>query len=152
MILLQLECTPRKDGLLGQKVIVISKSFVEPGPGFSAFDVKHSFTPNRLSNDKFRVVTYNLLADYYADSDYSRKELFPYCPSYALAIDYRKLIFIKELLGYHSDIVCMQEVDAKVFDLDLTICLEHDGFSGTYQRKGDTAEGLATFFHKEKFR
>lgn len=127
---------------------------METGPAFSEFEIKQSFTPNRLPSegDKFRVVTYNLLADYYADSDYSRKELFPYCPPYALAIDYRKQIFIKELLGYHSDIICMQEVDAKVFDLDLTVCLGHDGFSGTYQRKGDTAEGLATFFHKDKFR
>lgn len=127
---------------------------VDPGPGFCAFQTKQLFTPFRLHADEhqFRVVSYNLLADYYCDSDYSRTELFSYCPPFALAIDYRKLIFIRELLGYHSDICCLQEVDAKIFDLDLTICLGYDGFEGTMQRKGDTAEGLATFYHKSKFR
>lgn len=103
------------------------------------------------SGKQFRVVSYNLLADYYCDSDYSRKELFPYCPPFALAIDYRKLLFINEIIGYNADICCLQEVDAKIFDLDLTRCLEVEGFAGTMQRKGDTAEGLATFYHKSKF-
>ena len=37
-----------------------------------------------------RFVTYNLLADLYADSDYSRTVLHPQCPPYALDMDYRK--------------------------------------------------------------
>lgn len=48
---------------------------------------------------RFRVLTYNILADLYCDSDYSREVLFPYCPPYALAIDYRKQLFLKEILG-----------------------------------------------------
>ena len=47
----------------------------------------------------FRVVSYNILADVYADSDFTRNYLFPYCPSYALAIDYRKQLLLKELMG-----------------------------------------------------
>ena len=37
-------------------------------------------------------MTYNLLADLYADSDYSRTVLHPQCPPYALEIDYRKQV------------------------------------------------------------
>jgi len=48
---------------------------------------------------RFRVVTYNLLADLYTDSDYSRDILYPYCPHYALDIEYRKQLIVKELLG-----------------------------------------------------
>jgi len=48
---------------------------------------------------RFRVVSYNILADLYADSEVSRTQLFPYCPPYALSIDYRKQLFLKELLG-----------------------------------------------------
>lgn len=44
-------------------------------------------------------MSYNLLADAYAASDYSRETLFNYCPVYALDIDYRKALFIKEILG-----------------------------------------------------
>lgn len=48
---------------------------------------------------RFRVVTYNILADLYCDSDFTREVLHPYCPPYALAIDYRKQLFIKEIIG-----------------------------------------------------
>ena len=48
---------------------------------------------------RFRVVSYNILADLYADSEVSRTQLFPYCPPYALSIDYRKQLILKELLG-----------------------------------------------------
>lgn len=98
-----------------------------------------------------RVVTYNILADLYADSDYSRSTLFPYCPPYALAIDYRKQLFMKEILGYNADIICLQEVDGKIFDLDLVPFLRMSDYVGTYKPKGLTAEGLATFFNSQKF-
>lgn len=109
------------------------------------------FTATRLNDGQFRVVSYNLLADYYADSDFSRKELFPYCPAYALAIDYRKLLFVQEVLGYNADICCFQEVDAKVFDLTLKLYLGIDGMEGILQKKGGTVEGVATFYHRDKF-
>ena len=48
---------------------------------------------------RFRVLSYNILADLYADSEVSRTQLFPYCPPYALSIDYRKQLIVKELLG-----------------------------------------------------
>lgn len=104
-----------------------------------------------MDGDQFRVVSYNLLADYYADSDFSRQELFPYCPPFALAIDYRKLLFIREIIGYNADICCLQEVDSKVFDLDLTLCLGNVGMDGLLQKKGGTAEGVATFYNRDKF-
>ena len=65
------------------------------------------FTPDYLGGDEFRVMSYNLLADLYADSDFSRTHLHPQCPPYALSIDYRKQLLIKEILGFHSDIICL---------------------------------------------
>jgi len=47
----------------------------------------------------FRVVTYNILADIYADSDFSRDYLFSHCPADILSIDYRKQLLLKELIG-----------------------------------------------------
>lgn len=130
---------------------IISKCIVESPPPYDAFETKHQFTMERLPPTQFRVISYNLLADYYADSDFSRTELFPYCPAYALAIDYRKLLFIREVLGYRADICCLQEVDSKIFDLDLKVCLGNDLFDGVMQRKGGTAEGVATFYRRDKF-
>lgn len=152
-LLFQLICTPRRGRLEGESVELISSAPVTAGPGFNAFELKQKFTENRLPSDgrRFRVVSYNLLADYYADKEYSRTEFYPYCPIYALDIGYRKLLFINEILSYNADLVCLQEVDEKIFDWDLKLKLGREGFKGTMQRKGDTREGLATFYHETKF-
>lgn len=47
----------------------------------------------------FRVISYNILADTYADSDFSKDVLYPYCPQYALDMDYRKQLILKEIIG-----------------------------------------------------
>jgi len=57
-------------------------------------------TKNLLLVFSFRVVTYNILADIYADSDFSRDYLFPHCPAEILRIDYRKQLLLKELTGF----------------------------------------------------
>lgn len=144
-------CTPKSDTKQGTVAEIISECLVEAGPGYNAFEDKHKFTAERIEPTQFRVVSYNLLADYYADSDFSRKELFPYCPPFALEIDYRKMLFIRELIGYNSDICCLQEVDSKVFDLDLSLRLGETGMDGLMQKKGSTSEGVATFYNRNKF-
>lgn len=58
-----------------------------------------------------RVVSYNILADVYAQTDLSKKVLYPYCAPYALQLDYRQNLIKKELAGYNADIICLQEVD-----------------------------------------
>ena len=61
-------------------------------------------------SDQFRVTSYNILADLYADSDYSRTVLFAQCPPYALAISYRVKLILSELMGYNSDIITLQVI------------------------------------------
>lgn len=145
-------CTPRKDTFFGPSVESTSKTTVSAGPRGCLYEARHAFTANRLTGKEFRVVSFNLLADLYADSDYSRTVLFPYCPPHALAIDYRKQLIVHELLGYQADLMCLQEVDAKVFDYDLEPVFGFRNYAGTFQRKGQTAEGLATYFNTDRFR
>ncbi|GAB0096025.1 2',5'-phosphodiesterase 12 [Sergentomyia squamirostris] len=149
---LKIECIPRRDDIEGPSVECISKCTVQAGPGECPFDLRHNFTRENLSGKKFRVASYNLLADLYADSDFSRQMLFPYCPPYALNIDYRKQLFIKEILGYNCDIFCLQEVDHKIYDLDLLRAFRVRGFEGDFKAKGETAEGLAIFFKSNRFK
>lgn len=130
----------------------ISKNIVRVGPKGCLYEPRHSFTSNRLLGKEFRVVSFNLLADLYADSEYSRTVLFPYCPPYALAIDYRKQLIVRELLGYQADLMCLQEVDSKVFEYDFQPIFGFRQFEGTFQRKGETAEGLATYYNTERFK
>lgn len=44
-------------------------------------------------------MSYNILADAFADTEFTRNELYPYCAPYALTIDYRKQLLLKEILG-----------------------------------------------------
>lgn len=152
---LKVICLP-KDGLQKE---AISEERVEANPGLCPFEERHVFCKQATTLGSFRVVTYNILADIYADSDYSRTILYPYCPSYALAIDYRKQLLIKELIGYNADIYCLQEVDKQVFDNDLNPIMasleekdpQNGKYSGLYGEKGTTGEGLAVFYNTSKF-
>lgn len=149
---LKVVCTPRSGTLRGPAVEAVAKHPVaQPPAGECLYVQRHRHTESRLNGSAFRVVSYNLLADLYADSDYSRAELFPYIPAAALQIDYRKQLFVHELHGYHADIVCLQEVDAKIFDYDLVPVCGYWQLEGRFQRKGATAEGLATFFDRRRF-
>ncbi|XP_050046824.1 2',5'-phosphodiesterase 12 [Dermacentor andersoni] len=137
----------------GMPVEVISSSVVEAGPGICPFEARQSFTPFFTAPGRFRCISYNLLADVYADTKFTRSHLFPYCPSYALDLSYRKQLLIKELLGYKGDLMCLQEVDRRVFQEDLEPILGDHGFNGCYTEKcSPMAEGVACFFRLSKFR
>lgn len=150
---LKLVVTPRNEnGISGPTVEYISKSPVQAGPIDCPYEVRHQYTTEPLSSPtEIRVVSYNLLADLYADGDYARKTLFPYCAAEALKIDYRKQLFIKELVGYNADLLCLQEVDIKIFDYDLKPVLETYNFNGIMTPKGTCAEGIAMFYRSSRF-
>ncbi|KAM3959054.1 2',5'-phosphodiesterase 12 [Aphomia sociella] len=149
---LKLECTPGNDKTRGPVVEAVSKNVVEAGPGVCPFETRHMFTGTNLKNKSFRCVSYNILADLYCDSDFTRSVLHPYCPPYALHIDYRKQLIMKELLGYNADIMCLQEVDVKIFNHYLNPLLGAKGLDGKFYRKGkEVAEGLACFYRKERY-
>nr|XP_037283961.1 2',5'-phosphodiesterase 12-like [Rhipicephalus microplus] len=137
----------------GMPVEVVSTTIVEAGPGSCPFEVRQYFTPFFTAPGRFRCISYNLLADVYADTKFTRSELFPYCAAHALDLSYRKQLLVKELLGYKGDLVCLQEVDRRVFQQDLEPILGDHGFGGYYTKKcSRMAEGVACFYRLSKFR
>jgi len=55
--------------------------------------------------------------------------------------------------GYNADIICLQEVDKKVFERDLLPRLEESGLTGHLRLKfGEVNEGSAIFFRGNRFR
>ena len=118
------------------------------------FEKRQRWTPTRcdVADDEFRVVSYNLLADYYCDSDFSRKNLFPYCPLDWLNGEYRRQILLREIPGYRSDVVMLQEVDRKMFRNGLKSVLGGEGMTGSLALKKEVPEGIATFWRSELFR
>lgn len=147
---LKISCEPRNETDTGYTIEVESKNVVEAGPGECPFDTRHQFTKHRLSDRSFRIMSYNILADTYADSDFSKDVLFPYCPSYALNMDYRKQLILKEIIGFNSDIICLQEVDKSVYEHDLLPSLNMLNYDGTFITKNEISEGLATFFYQDR--
>lgn len=51
----------------------------------------------------FRVLSYNVLAEIYAT-----RQMYPYCPMWALNWSFRKQLLQRELQLYNADILCLQ--------------------------------------------
>ncbi|KAK3085717.1 hypothetical protein FSP39_007770 [Pinctada imbricata] len=150
---LSVTCTPKNGGRFGEEETILSKETVGAGPGQCPFEVRHLFTSEPSREGCFRVVTYNILADCYADTEFTKTTLYPYCASYALSLDYRKQLLLKELQGYNADVICLQEVDRRVFNNELVSVLTSLGFQGCYKEKqGSVREGEAIFYRTSKFR
>ncbi|XP_072743590.1 2',5'-phosphodiesterase 12 [Anoplolepis gracilipes] len=148
---LKINCQPRNNTDSGSNMEVESKNVVEAGPGLCPFEIRHQFTKHKLSGRSFRVISYNILADTYADSDFSKDVLYPYCPQYALDMTYRKQLILKEIIGFNGDIICLQEVDRNIYDNDLLPFLYMLNYNGEFVTKNEINEGLATFFDQERF-
>ncbi|KAG8371831.1 hypothetical protein BUALT_Bualt12G0004000 [Buddleja alternifolia] len=102
----------------------------------------------------FTVLSYNILSDAYATS-----ELYSYCPSWALSWTYRRQNLLREIVGYHADIVCLQEVQSDHFEEFFAPELDKHGYQALFKRKTaevfggniNTVDGCATFFRRDRF-
>uniref|UniRef100_A0A7S2S908 Endonuclease/exonuclease/phosphatase domain-containing protein n=1 Tax=Mucochytrium quahogii TaxID=96639 RepID=A0A7S2S908_9STRA len=101
-----------------------------------------------------RVMTYNVLAEVYAT-----RQLYPYCPLWALGWGYRKQLVLKELEHHNADIICLQEIQADAFDSYIFPELAVKGYDGVFKsktresmgRKGKI-DGCAIIYKKDKLR
>lgn len=92
-----------------------------------------------------------MLADHYCKSE-NAKASYHYCPLDKLSIDYRKQLLLKEIKGYHADIVCVQEVDYKIYKTFYRPELQYLNYKGIYSPKESKPEGLAFFFNTKRFK
>lgn len=149
---LKLKCTPIDGKKCGADKELVSAGVVEAGPGACTFDNRHMYTMKQTDERTTRVVSYNILADVYAQTELSKTVLYPYCAPYALELDYRQNLIKKELAGYNADIICLQEVDKMVFSDSLCPALDAYGMDGVFKIKDRQHEGLATYFRRSKLR
>eukprot|EP01041_Mallomonas_annulata_P002814 gene2814-5536_t len=112
-----------------------------------------SSTPNEHNKSNIRIMTYNILADSYATSDYAKKVLYSYIKNpLFLELDYRSQIILQELIIHNSDIICLQECDSKAFEDYYEPYLSKLGYSGHYTGKtGNVPEGCAFFSRNNTF-
>ncbi|KAL0724697.1 hypothetical protein Bca4012_039296 [Brassica carinata] len=107
-----------------------------------------------MSMGSFTVLSYNILADTYASSD-----VYSYCPAWALSWTYRRQNLLREIVKYHADIVCLQEVQNDHFDEFFAPELDKHGYQALFKRKTNevfvgntnTIDGCATFYRRDRF-
>uniref|UniRef100_A0A7S2HZ61 Endonuclease/exonuclease/phosphatase domain-containing protein n=1 Tax=Helicotheca tamesis TaxID=374047 RepID=A0A7S2HZ61_9STRA len=102
---------------------------------------------------RFRMVTYNVLAEIYAT-----QQQYPYCDFWALSWDYRFQNILREIVDVCPDVVCLQEVQADHYENHIYNAMSDQGFEGVYKQKtrqsmglAGKVDGCALFWRRTKF-
>ncbi|XP_037912958.1 CCR4-NOT transcription complex subunit 6-like isoform X2 [Hermetia illucens] len=104
----------------------------------------------------FTVMCYNVLCDKYAT-----RQMYGYCPSWALGWEYRKKAILDEIRHYSADIISLQEIETDQFYNFFKPELKNDGYEGIFSPKSRAktmseqerkyVDGCAIFFRSSKF-
>jgi CCR4-NOT transcription complex subunit 6 len=102
---------------------------------------------------RFRVCTYNVLAEIYAT-----QQQYPYCDFWALSWDYRFQNILREILDAAPEVVCLQEIQADHYENHIYAAMSDAGFEGVYKQKtrqsmglAGKVDGCALFWRRSKF-
>ena len=87
---------------------------------------------------RFRVATYNVLAEIYAT-----QQQYPYCDFWALSWDYRFYNILREIVDASPDVLCLQEIQADHYENHVYAALSDAGYEGVFKQKTRQSMGLA---------
>ncbi|KAK8928469.1 hypothetical protein KSP39_PZI017894 [Platanthera zijinensis] len=97
--------------------------------------------------ERFKVLSYNILADYLALDHQSN--LYFHIPNHILAWEWRKRRLFIEFGLWSPDIMCLQEVD-RFSDLEGELSIR--GYTGIWKmRTGNAVDGCAIFWRTNRF-
>lgn len=104
----------------------------------------------------FTTMCYNVLCDKYAT-----RQLYGYCPAWALNWEYRKHSILEELKAYSADIIALQEVETEQYQDYFLRELQQEGYEGIFSPKSRAktmseserkhVDGCAIFYKTSKF-
>uniref|UniRef100_UPI00358E9A2B CCR4-NOT transcription complex subunit 6-like-B isoform X2 n=1 Tax=Myxine glutinosa TaxID=7769 RepID=UPI00358E9A2B len=104
----------------------------------------------------FTVMSYNVLCDKYAT-----RQLYGYCPSWALSWEYRKKGIMQEILHCSADIISLQALETEQFYNFFLPELKVNGYNGIFSSKSRArtmmeherkyVDGCAVFFKTNRF-
>ncbi len=110
-------------------------------------------TSGPRGGERFRIVTYNILAEIYAT-----QQQYPYCDLWALSWEFRFQNILREIIDACPDVICLQEVQADHYETHLYNALSDNGFEGVYKQKtrasmgmAGKVDGCALFWRRSKF-
>ncbi|XP_033122341.1 CCR4-NOT transcription complex subunit 6-like [Anneissia japonica] len=104
----------------------------------------------------YSLMCYNVLCDKYAT-----RQLYGYCPSWALDWEYRRKGIMDEIINNSADIICLQEVETDQYFNFFLLQLKQHGYDGVFSPKSRAktmgeherkhVDGCAIFFRTSKF-
>lgn len=104
----------------------------------------------------FTVMCYNVLCDKLAT-----RQLYGYCPNWALNWDYRRKSIMDEIRNFSADIISLQEVETDQFYNYFLPELQSEGYDGIFSPKSRAktmseqdrkhVDGCAIFFKTSKW-
>nr|XP_043628127.1 carbon catabolite repressor protein 4 homolog 4 [Erigeron canadensis] len=113
-------------------------------PKFIPVEQKEIMSVSKPDGLKFRLVSYNILAQAYVKSS-----VFPHSPSPCLKWKARSSIIIDVLKNLDADILCLQELDE--YDKFYKEKIEQNGYSSIYiKRTGRKLDGCGIFYKHNK--
>ncbi|KAI3517096.1 hypothetical protein L1887_16303 [Cichorium endivia] len=113
-------------------------------PKFIPVEQKEITSVSKSDGIKFRVVSYNILAQVYVKSS-----VFPHSPSPCLKWKARAPIILDVLKNLDADILCLQELDE--YDNFYKEKIEKDYYSSIYiKRSGRKSDGCGIFYKHNK--
>lgn len=128
----------------------------EPPKRLTQRPLRTTFSEGDVPPASFTVLCYNVLC-----SKYATRQIYAYCPSWALEWDYRKKAILEEIHSQNADIVLLQEVEMCEFYAYFQPELHQKGFEGIFSAKSrartmherdrKSVDGCAIFFRCEVF-
>ncbi|CAA7411144.1 unnamed protein product [Spirodela intermedia] len=130
--------SPRRPFCMGSKVSEAASPAV---PRFVRIGGKEGLSEDAFGRGfKFRLVSYNILAQAYVKSSY-----FPHSPSPCLRWKARSQAILTLLRSFEADLLCLQELDE--FDSFYRKNMQSLGYSSIYiQRSGLKRDGCGIFY------
>ncbi|KAM7277345.1 hypothetical protein ACFE04_019211 [Oxalis oulophora] len=111
-------------------------------PKFVSVDGSDIHSRSKPDGIRFRLVSYNMLAQAYVKSS-----LFPHSPSPCLRWKARSHALLTVIKNLGADFLCLQELDE--YDEFYKDKIESDGYSSLYiQRSGKKRDGCGTFYKR----
>jgi len=133
----------KSDVILGRAPDPIKRNLITAKGGSSA----------TANGPRFRVVTYNVLAEIYAT-----QQQYPYCDLWALSWDYRFQNILREVIDASPEVICFQEIQADHYENHVYAAMSDAGFEGVYKQKtrqsmglAGKVDGCALFWRRSKF-
>lgn len=113
---LRFSCTPSNGKMFGKSFSKVLTNPIVPlqVDTFLYQERLSRLSPKKEEGDCLRVLSYNVLADTYATPEW-----FISSPKESLDVGYRLPILNKEITAYQADLICLQEVDEKYFEVKM---------------------------------